>query len=50
MSKCNIKIIINFIYNRRKRKFKIIIIIIILISNISILIKRDRKRFKKFII
>ena len=50
MNKYNIKIVINFIYNRRRRKFKIIIIIIILIFNIPVLIKRSRKRFKKLII
>ena len=49
MKECDIRIIINLIYNRRKRKFKISKIIIILIFNIFILI-RSRGRFKKFII
>ena len=49
MKECDIRIIIDFIYNRRGRKSKIIKIIIILIFNISISI-RGRGRFKKLII
>ena len=50
MNKCDTKIIVNPIYNRRGRKSRIIIIIITRIFNISISVKRGRGRFKKFII